>query len=70
VPKHGAIAVFVIIATWAERRFIARLLDRPGPNLGGTFRSLPQSVADALKLLAKEIIQPRRSTARCTSWRR
>src|SRR5438067_3406600 len=53
----GMITVFVIIASWAERRFIARLQDRLGPNRVGKF-GLLQSVADALKLLAKEIITP------------
>ena len=53
----GAITVFVILAIWAERRFIARLQDRWGPNRVGKF-GLLQSVADALKLLAKEIIRP------------
>jgi NADH-quinone oxidoreductase subunit H len=55
----GAITVFVILAIWAERRFIARLQDRWGPNRVGPF-GLLQSVADALKLLAKEIITPGR----------
>jgi NADH-quinone oxidoreductase subunit H len=54
----GMITVFVIIAIWAERRFIARLQDRLGPNRVGKF-GLLQSVADALKLLAKEIILPK-----------
>ena len=54
----GMITVFVIIAIWAERRFIARLQDRLGPNRVGKF-GLLQSVADALKLLAKEIIRPK-----------
>ena len=44
---------------WMERRFIARLQDRLGPNRVGQF-GLLQSVADALKLLAKEIIMPAR----------
>jgi NADH-quinone oxidoreductase subunit H len=54
----GVITVSVIIAIWAERRFIARLQDRLGPNRVGKF-GLLQSVADALKLLAKEIIRPK-----------
>jgi NADH-quinone oxidoreductase subunit H len=54
----GVITVSVIIAIWAERRFIARLQDRLGPNRVGKF-GLLQSVADALKLLGKEIIRPR-----------
>ena len=53
----GMITVFVIIAIWAERRFIARLQDRLGPNRVGKF-GLLQSVADAVKLLGKEIIRP------------
>jgi NADH-quinone oxidoreductase subunit H len=57
VSVLGMITVFVIIAIWAERRFIARLQDRLGPNRVGKF-GLLQSVADALKLLAKEIIRP------------
>src|SRR3954468_9972950 len=55
VTVLGLMTVFVIIAIWAERRFIARLQDRLGPNRVGKF-GLLQSVADALKLLAKEII--------------
>jgi NADH-quinone oxidoreductase subunit H len=53
----GLITVFVILAIWAERRFIARLQDRWGPNRVGKF-GLLQTVADALKLLSKEIITP------------
>jgi NADH-quinone oxidoreductase subunit H len=53
----GLITVFVILVLWAERRFIARLQDRWGPNRVGKF-GLLQSVADALKLLSKEIIVP------------
>ena len=53
----GLITVFVILAIWAERRFIARLQDRLGPNRVGKF-GLLQSVADAVKLLGKEIIRP------------
>jgi NADH-quinone oxidoreductase subunit H len=53
----GLITVFVILVLWVERRFIARLQDRWGPNRVGKF-GLLQSVADALKLLSKEIIRP------------
>jgi NADH-quinone oxidoreductase subunit H len=53
----GLITVSVIMALWAERRFIARIQDRWGPNRVGKF-GLLQSVADALKLLTKEIITP------------
>jgi NADH-quinone oxidoreductase subunit H len=58
----GIITVSVIIAIWAERRFIARLQDRRGPNRVGKF-GLLQSVADAVKLLGKEIIRPEQADA-------
>src|SRR5215467_10688786 len=58
----GMITVFVMIALWAERRFIARLQDRLGPNRVGKF-GLLQSVADAVKLLGKEIIRPEQADA-------
>jgi NADH-quinone oxidoreductase subunit H len=57
VSALGLITVFVILAIWAERRFIARLQDRWGPNRVGPF-GLLQTVADAVKLLSKEIITP------------
>ena len=57
VTVLGAVTVFVMLALWGERRFIARLQDRWGPNRVGPF-GLLQSVADALKLLSKEIIRP------------
>src|SRR5437879_11865313 len=53
----GMIAVFVMLALWAERRFIGRLQARWGPNRVGPF-GLMQSPADVLKLLTKEIITP------------
>lgn len=57
--KAVAIVVFlltsVLIAIWFERRVVARMQLRPGPNVHGPF-GLFQSLADAMKLLFKEDI--------------
>jgi len=45
---------------WIERRMIARLQHRLGPNRVGPF-GLLQPIADALKVLGKEAITPRAS---------
>ncbi|MDY6892599.1 MAG: NADH-quinone oxidoreductase subunit NuoH [Chloroflexota bacterium] len=42
---------------WMERRFIARFQLRPGPNRCGPY-GLIQPVADAVKILLKELISP------------
>ncbi len=55
--KAVAIIVFLLVsvlfALWFERRLVARMQLRPGPNWHGPFGSL-QSFADAGKLLLKE----------------
>ena len=43
----------VIMALWVERRGLARMQTRPGPNVHGKW-GLLQAVADAVKLLTKE----------------
>jgi len=56
VSTFGLLIVLVLI--WLERKVIARLQDRIGPNRVGGKYGLLQPVADALKLLTKEIITP------------
>ncbi|WP_425555699.1 NADH-quinone oxidoreductase subunit NuoH [Georgenia halophila] len=57
VIKAVAILVFllvsVLLAIWAERKVLARMQTRTGPNVHGPF-GLLQSLADAIKLLLKE----------------
>ena len=45
--------VSVIIMLWVERRGLARMQTRPGPNVNGPF-GLFQAIADAGKLIMKE----------------
>src|SRR4030043_506840 len=56
------VLIFVVfnalILTWAERKVAGDLQRRGGPQEGGPY-GLIQPIADALKLLGKEILTPR-----------
>lgn len=60
--KAVTILVLLLLLTlfniWFERRVVARMQHRPGPNVNGPF-GLLQSLADALKLIFKEGIIPK-----------
>ena len=51
--------VVVILLVWAERKIVADMQNRIGPNRAGPWGIL-QTLADGLKLLFKESVVPRR----------
>ena len=61
IVKLTCILLFVLFAAaylvWVERKFLARLQIRYGPNRAGTF-GLLQPIADIVKLIAKEDTVP------------
>jgi len=60
---YAAIIAFVIapmamiVLTWLERKILARIQDRIGPNRAGPF-GVFQAIADAIKMLTKEDLTP------------
>src|SRR5688500_7204629 len=53
-----ALVLLVLFTIWYERRVVAIMQVRPGPNRNGPF-GLLQSLADGLKLAFKEDVMPR-----------
>jgi NADH-quinone oxidoreductase subunit H len=50
--------LITLLTIWAERRIVARMQQRMGPNRVGPF-GLLQSLADGIKLFLKEDVRPR-----------
>ncbi|MBA3309321.1 MAG: NADH-quinone oxidoreductase subunit NuoH [Nocardioidaceae bacterium] len=58
VLAFAILLVFTLFNIWLERRLVARMQHRIGPNVHGPF-GLLQSLADGIKLMLKEDIVPR-----------
>jgi NADH-quinone oxidoreductase subunit H len=58
----GFIGGAAVINTWIERRVVGRMQSRLGPNRAGPF-GLLQPIADAIKLMQKEVLQPKAADA-------
>lgn len=59
VFAFGLLMLTALILVWFERRIVAFMQNRVGPNRAGPFGIL-QTLADGLKLLVKEGIRPRK----------
>jgi NADH-quinone oxidoreductase subunit H len=61
IAKSGVVLLFLLLLAaylvWLERKFLARLQVRYGPNRAGKF-GLLQPIADVIKMLTKEDIVP------------
>ncbi|MEK6589037.1 MAG: complex I subunit 1 family protein, partial [Chloroflexota bacterium] len=57
VVLGGLAGATAIVLIWVERKLVARIQDRLGPNRVGPF-GLLQPIADAIKVLLKEDIVP------------
>nr|MBA3991477.1 NADH-quinone oxidoreductase subunit H [Propionibacteriales bacterium] len=58
VLAFGILLVLTLFNIWLERRVVARMQHRIGPNVHGPF-GLLQSLADGVKLMLKEDIIPK-----------
>ncbi|WKZ82109.1 MAG: NADH-quinone oxidoreductase subunit NuoH [Acidimicrobiia bacterium] len=59
VVAFGLLMVTTLLLVWMERRVVALMQNRYGPNRAGPFGIL-QTVADGVKLFFKESIRPRK----------
>ena len=61
IAKLGIVLLFLLLLAaylvWVERKFLARIQIRYGPNRAGKF-GLLQPIADTFKMLTKEDIVP------------
>jgi NADH-quinone oxidoreductase subunit H len=57
VAIFALLVVLTLFSIWAERRVVARMQHRVGPNVHGPF-GLLQSLADGMKLMLKEDLTP------------
>jgi NADH-quinone oxidoreductase subunit H len=53
-----ALLLLTLFTTWYERRIVAKMQNRPGPNRAGPF-GLLQPIADGIKLALKQGITPK-----------
>jgi len=61
-------AILIVLALlWMERKAVARVQDRIGPNRAGPF-GLLQPLADAVKMLTKEDVIPTRADKGAFNW--
>jgi len=61
-------AILIVLALlWMERKAVARVQDRIGPNRAGPF-GLVQPLADAIKMLTKEDVIPTRADKGAFNW--